>query len=328
MLRIAALTRNHRLGTAFVAVFVALLAACGDESPTPLAPAPAASLSKTGTGKPGTIETVLFVGSVDGNTDIYAMNPDGSNVRRLTTDPRTELQPDFAPDNRTFVFARLIDNNHSELFTANADGSKEKQLTELGTFPLAPRYSPDGTKIAFTASVPGLGQEIFVMNADGTGVKQLTFVAAAHRFPTWSPDGKSIAFESDIGGTRSIRIMNADGLNERPLLPCFDLGCGQPAFSPVGNKIAVADFGAGNIAVFDLDNPAFGLVGVGPIGVKGISTHPTWTKDGTRVVFASERGIEAGDELYIGTPGNEDPKSVRRLTVFSPGEAFQPSFSH
>lgn len=55
---------------------------------------------------------------------------------------------------------------------------------------------------------------------------------------------------------------------------------------------------------------------------------PTWTKDGTQVVFSSSRGIEGNYELYIGTPGKVEATDVRRLTVFGPGSALFPVYSY
>ena len=115
-----------------LALTAATLTACQDESP--VAPATDVRAAKGGsTGKPGAGEAVLFAGRKNGNQDIFSMNPDGSNVRRLTADTAHDVSPDFAPANRKFVWVRQSDIDHSELFTANSDGSKPTQLTTMGT---------------------------------------------------------------------------------------------------------------------------------------------------------------------------------------------------
>lgn len=317
------LARRALLLGAVAAAGILALDACAD---APTAPSPDVRGAKGGTGKPGSAETVLFTGTKNGNMDVYAMNPDGSNVRRLTTDTAADVAPDFAPDNRKFVFARTgADANHSELYTANADGSKQTKLTSMGTFVMQPRYSPDGTKIAFVASVPIYGHEIFTVNADGSGLHRLTYSTFDEDSPSWSPDGQTIVFASTRLGPPSIYTMGADGLNVQLLRECIE-GCVEPALNPAGTAVAFGDVGQGSIGVMSLAGQS--NASVGPVFARGESRHPTWTKDGAQVLFASSRGIEGTFEVYAGTPDNADPSSVHRLTVFSPGDAQTPSYSH
>ena len=169
--------------------------------------------------------------------------------------------------------------------------------------------------------------EIFVVNADGTGLKRLTYDAGDDAMPTWSPNGQSIAWVTNRGGKAGIFQMNADGLDPRPLITDCEVGCVEPAFSPTGFKLAYVDLLINAIRVFDLDRES-PTVNVGPIATTGTTVSPTWTKDGTQVVFSSSRGIEGNYELYIGTPGKVEATDVRRLTVFGPGSALFPVYSY
>ena len=38
------------------------------------------------------------------NADIYVMNADGSNIRRLTSDPATDNAPRWSPDGKSLLF--------------------------------------------------------------------------------------------------------------------------------------------------------------------------------------------------------------------------------
>ena len=332
------ISRHATLG----ALVLTALGACQDDAPSPLAPTPRAPMAaKTGAGKPGTIETVLFSGTKNGNTDVYAMNPDGSNVRRLTSDSTSEFAPDFAPDNRKFVFVRYFGGPKqlAELYTANADGSKTTPLTTMGTSLGTPRWSPDGSKIVFSAVVDdpaapnAKNVEIFVISADGTGLKRLTYGVAFDHEPAWSPDGQRIVFASDrLGDGMPVQlyVMNADGLNVQPVGACDGGGCYQPAWSPDGTRIAFLSGARQRIEVIDIATKTVAPIGpnLAALGDGGFTRYPTWSKDGTTVLFSSTRGIERTFELYAGTPGSADPASVRRLTVFAPGAADGPAFSH
>ena len=88
--------------------------------------------------------------------EIYVMDADGTNVRRVTTLPeKAELDtaPRFSPDGRQLVFTRYItDPRPAALFTVGVDGGGLKQLTPWGMGAGDADWSPDGTKIAFEAS--------------------------------------------------------------------------------------------------------------------------------------------------------------------------------
>lgn len=313
----------------------AVLAACDNDAPTSLTSPLAASASKTGAGKPSTVETVVFTGTVDFlSNHIYAMNPDGSNIRRLTSDSARDEDPSLSPDNRKIVWVRRTPDGTQQIFTANRDGTKQIALTAPHTNVAIqhPRFSPDGTRIAFGMMVPdssALGEpngDIYTINADGSGLARLTYEPSLEIDPSWSPDGKTIVFASTrSAGYTSIYMMTAGGLNVRNVVACGQ-NCLEPEFSPDGGRIAFASTTTGEIFVIDLATQL--IAGVGPRPDVGVSRSPTWTKDGTRVVFASDRGAERNMELYEGTPGSSEASSVRRLTLFSPGAAFAPSYSH
>jgi len=269
---------------------------------------------------------IIFEGTQDHALgELYSMNPDGTGLFRLTTDTLSDRDPDVSPNGPAFIWSRYSPGNKlAELYTQNLDGTKRKQLTALGALTQFPRYSPDGTKIAFVASVPIYGQEIFTVNADGSGLHRLTYATSDENSPSWSPDGQTIVFASTRLGPASIYTMGADGLNVQLLRECIE-GCLDPALNPAGTLVAFDDAGEGSIGVISLAGQ--GDASVGPVFAQGESRHPTWTKSGTQVLFASSRGIEGTFEIYAGTPDNADPSSVHRLTVFSPGDAQTPAYS-
>lgn len=328
------LTRRSIALSALAVLGSVALTACQDDAPSLVAPPSKASPAKSGTsGKPGSVEQVLFTGIKDENGDIYIMNADGTNLRRVTSDTTWEVEGAFSPDNKRFVYVRKpaersLAGNENELWTAYTDGSKQTLVVRMNKNVTHPRFSPDGTKIVFSTYVSDIDfTEIFVVNADGTGLKRLTYSAGDDVMPTWSPDGITIAWVTDRSGKAGIFLMNADGLNPRPLITDCEGGCVDPAFSPNGRKIVYVDPLLKAIRVFDLDGEA-PTVSVGPIGTTGTTQSPTWTKDGTQVVFSSSRGIEGNFELYIGTPGKVEATDVRRLTVFGPGSAVSPVYSN
>lgn len=71
---------------------------------------------------------IVFASTRDGDMEIYTMLPDGSRLRRLTRDPRTDSRPEWSPDHRRIAWQRNEDGN-TEIHVMNADGSNPRNLT-------------------------------------------------------------------------------------------------------------------------------------------------------------------------------------------------------
>ena len=88
--------------------------------------------------------------------EIYLMNADGSNVRRLTTTPGYDGGPFFSPDGKRICWRRFAENGATaEVMTMNIDGSDQRQLTKLGAMSWAPYFHPSGRYLIFTTNRHG-----------------------------------------------------------------------------------------------------------------------------------------------------------------------------
>ena len=244
------------------------------------------------------------------------MNPDGSNVTRLTFDDMSDAYADLNPNGSSFIWLRRLPGQlPGEFYTQNLDGTNRKQLTNFGGTIGYPHYSPDGSKIAF-AKWLATGPEIFVMNANGGNVKQLTSLKARAGHPSWSPDGSKISFQADnAAGDNSIWTMNADGSNQTMILSCVYPGCVRPKWSPVANEIVAERIDIGGIFVIDATTG----VQLGYIPNPNHDMEPTWSKDGTQIIFESWRGNNGGLDLFATVPmrgGVTAPPPVVHLTSF------------
>ena len=104
----------------------------------------------------GSNRDTLTVTPVADGAEIYLMNADGSNVRRLTDNVREDAFPNLSPDGKKIVFDsdRLSGQvNVSDLFLMESDGSGPTFLTRGSSA----TWSPNGKEIAFHASASGSG---------------------------------------------------------------------------------------------------------------------------------------------------------------------------
>ena len=239
---------------------------------------------------------LVFESDRDGNTEIYAMNTDGTGLVRLTNDAGADVLPAWSPDSATIAFSS--DRSHPgglDIWVMHPDGTSPTQLTAAAGESGAVSWSPDGTRIAFastrTDTVPGHA-EIWVSGADGSNPVQLTTDDSLANNPGWSPDGTKLVFQSNRSGTDQIWVMNADGSGLTNLSNDASNDA-YPSWSPDGTKIVFqSDRDASqadptNVEVYVMNADGSGQTRL--TNSPGVDGVPSWSSDGKVIVFDSDR---------------------------------------
>ncbi|MFN2226164.1 MAG: FG-GAP-like repeat-containing protein [Anaerolineae bacterium] len=170
--------------------------------------------------------------------EIYLVDADGGNQRRLTTTDAAEDHPAWSPDGARLLFDADYDGDgFFEIYVLDLGSGDITRLTFNQANDQFADWSPDGAHIAFSSDRDG-DWNIYVMNADGSEQRPLTSSPDWELFPAWSPDGTQIAFNGLAPRSRNtdVYVMNADGSEVRRLTeaPGFDE---SPAWSPDGSQI-------------------------------------------------------------------------------------------
>jgi TolB protein len=221
--------------------------------------------------------------------EIYVMDYDGYNPRRVTVNRSLNILPNWSPDGRSLAYVSYRRGN-ADIFVASIYEGKSADLTsDKGGAAFAPSFSPDGKRIAYASSRQG-NMDIWVANVDGSSARRLTSGGALDTAPTWSPTGQEIAFTSDRSGTPQIYVMDTEGLNVRRLTTVGNWN-DAPAWNPskqFGEIAYTARLEAGgfDIAVVDIATRQVRQLTQG----RGSCEYPSWAPSGRHLTFACGRG--------------------------------------
>lgn len=255
---------------------------------------------------------ILFRSSRDSDnafneTELYVMDPDGFNQRRLTFNSEREDEYSFSLDGSKITFS-----TYGRIWVMNADGTGLIEIADPNTNDLSePALSPDGSLLTYV-------RDGYVWKADSDGSNAVQMSSQNGSNPRFSPDGQHIFWTYDATVSR----INVDGTNETLMIDGSVNGYSyfrRFAFSPAGDRLAFLCEGQSGpgVCVANSDGTG-GLNNFGSLVVSYVD--PVWSPNGEKVAFlqydSSYKIIVANadgtgeTEIYA----TQDPDSIAYLS--------------
>jgi len=215
-------------------------------------------------------EKILFVSNrrdlrPRGTRDLYLMDPDGSNVRRVFKKKIEDwrIDPTWSSDGKQFAYESVDFGRFKTTLHIAILGEQDSEFFVNGSFPA---WSPDGSEIACS-----VGERLALINVRTSAQKRLLprNVESFQRFPSWSAAGDKLAFawnkhpvpppdaEREVHAAWkdkiTIYIINRDGTGLQQLIEEAGPYAQYPELSPDGNTVLYTQEINGDFQIFKLD---------------------------------------------------------------------------
>ncbi len=217
---------------------------------------------------------------------------------------------DWSPDGKLLAFSEpRTDRSYNPRITLiSLDDLSVRPLTSsiAPEYDCQPAFSPDGSRVAFErGSLGGLSKDLFVIPVSGGEPRRLTFDNSWGGSPAWTQDGADIVFSSNRGGPMTLWRVSATGGPPRPVAGVSAMAY-APALSRKGNLLAYEHdtFTTGIWRISLKDKTHLSDRATRLISARGmINTRPSFSPDGKKVVFESDR-MGFSDIWYCDSDGS------------------------
>ncbi len=123
---------------------------------------------------------------------IYSINADGSNLKKLSLEDKSEFLCDVSPDGKQILSYASAPGGGVEIFISNSDGTNKRQLTYFKRISADACFSPDGNYITFTSDKdvadpanPKSISDYYIMKLDGTELQRISDEQSVSWFGDW-----------------------------------------------------------------------------------------------------------------------------------------------
>ena len=266
---------------------------------------------------------IAFVSNRDGNYELYSMDLDGNNQKRLTNNENSDFAPRWSPDGQSLVFNSDLDGSF-DIYTMHADGSELAKVFESDSSEWDPEWAPDGNSVVFGSNIDG-DMEIYILNLETKGLLQLTNNDFDDYNPAIAPNGDRIAFlsnrYSENPQNNEVILMNMDGSGIQRLTENNNRETIM-SWSPDDNYLIFTLHPCPGWSNCESPDDEIVTLNLSDLTLTNISNsnltseeHPYWSNNIDFIVFDSNR--DGGDlQIYTANSNGENPTRISQDTSY------------
>ncbi|MBM4020595.1 MAG: hypothetical protein FJ288_20130, partial [Planctomycetes bacterium] len=242
--------------------------------------------------------------------ELRVMGIDGSQPRVVFRDKETSyLEPyQWTADGKQILVYLNLEGRERRIALIPAAGGPARVLKTQARYREYPSLSPDGRFLVYGAPEQGAGKErdIFLISVEGGQEIPLVRHPADDFNPNWMPDGKRILFVSDRTGTNGFWGIDVVDGKPQGLPRLLKDGVGRSirvnGFTRQGSFYYSLTTATQDVYIAEVDLAA-GKVLRQPLPVAGrfvgSNSAPSWSPDGRRLAYHSQRSGVGGPTLVI-----------------------------
>ena len=245
---------------------------------------------------------IAFSRILDGGVqEIYLVDSDGENMRRITNNGTISKSPAWHPSGEKLAYVQSVNWEPHQIFELDFRTGRERVLDPGREGQQAtPAYHPNGRELAFGLmgyNRTGLFSYDVERNCCLTHIQGGRWEDIA---PSYSPDGSRLAFNSNRLGTHipQVYVVSSRGGQADLISPYVPGSPGyytSPDWSPTGERVAfhgrIARYGRYQILVAEVESRSARVL---QLTAEGNNEDPSWAPDGRHLVFSGERSYGFG----------------------------------
>lgn len=258
---------------------------------------------------------ILFTSSRSGKSQLYIMDPDGTNIMQLTNGQYWHNNGRWSPDASKIVCNTQEGTTSAgtKMLVMNSNGSNRKLIGDGNQM----SWSPNGEKIAFINNYPS---QLYIVNSDGMGKKTITDCSLDKIIGSicWAANNKIyfVSNRHDIENPLGIEIYNTNenGTDVERITYTKDGYSGAVSISPSGKKIAfistMNNADKASIYVSDIDLKNIILVVTPPNNMS--YGQPRFSPDEKHIIFTADfnDGLNNRSIYKVGIEGKNLTKLI------------------
>ncbi len=233
---------------------------------------------------------IVFESTHEGNSEIYTVKTDGSELIRITNNTASDVNPIWSFDGTKIIFSSNRDGSF-DLFSMNRDGTNVSKMTSNGQQDhLYPSLNPFGLKVAFASRELGSATPIYsIRDIDTNGANERVLYESDNELQSPSYDGlTSISFKIQTETDHAIFSKSQDAATITRLTQPNPGSDYFPSYNGPASRF-IFTRAAANLEIFTMATDGSNATSI--ISGAQDSRDPKWSPEGDKIVYVSGNSV-------------------------------------